>query len=203
MQFLINPFLHIMLLRTTRCLLPLVLKLLLDEDPQVKLNIISKLDVVIQGNNKKSYQLLLKSNDLRKTLVFGSNNNLSQHIIPAISSLSKDKNWRTRLTMIELTSFITDLMGKKFFHNQLWNIYIAWLNDPVFSIRKAASINLKDLTLLLGPKFVKQTLLDCLVEMSVQNHYKERITALFALTVSTVTEEKKERDVLTEKNTYI
>lgn len=53
MQFLINPFLHIMLLRITHRLLPLVLKLLLDEDPQVKLNIISKLDVVIQGNNKK------------------------------------------------------------------------------------------------------------------------------------------------------
>lgn len=119
---------------------------------------------------------------------------MSQHIIPAISSLSKDKNWRTRLTMIELTSFITDLMGKTFFHNQLWNIYKVWLNDPVFSIRKAASINLKDLTLLLGPKFVKQTLLNCLVEMSVQNHYKERITALFALTVSTVTERKKKRE---------
>ncbi|GAA5802111.1 hypothetical protein HPULCUR_007572 [Helicostylum pulchrum] len=146
---------------TTHCLLPLFLKLLLDQDPQVKLNMISNLDVIVQA--------------------FGSNN-LSQHVIPAISSLSKDKDWRTRLTMIELTSFITDLMGKKFFHQQLWNMYIAWLNDPVFSIRKAASINLKSLTGLLGPKFVKQTLLDCLIEMSVQDHHKTRITALFALT---------------------
>lgn len=131
-------------------------------------------------------------------LAFGSNN-LSQHVIPAISSLSKDKDWRTRLTMIELTSFITDLMGKKFFHQQLWNMYIAWLNDPVFSIRKAASINLKSLTGLLGPKFVKQTLLDCLIEMSVQDHHKTRITALFALTVSTVTNKQNKKR---EKRTY-
>lgn len=57
MQFLIYPFL---LLRTTHCLLPLFLKLLLDQDPQVKLNMISNLDVIVQGNSQKKNHYLQK-----------------------------------------------------------------------------------------------------------------------------------------------
>ena len=74
-------------------LLPVFLTLLKDEFPDVRLNIISKLDQVNQ--------------------VIGVDL-LSQELLPAIKDLAEDIHWRVRLAIIEYIPLLASQMGTAF-----------------------------------------------------------------------------------------
>ena len=60
--------------------------------------------------------------------------------------LAEDKSWRVRQAIIEYIPLLASQLGRAFFDDQLGNLCLSWLGDNVFSIREAATVNLKKLT---------------------------------------------------------
>ncbi|KAI7827721.1 protein phosphatase regulatory subunit Paa1 [Kickxella alabastrina] len=131
---------------TIQSLLPLLLRLLKDSFPEVRLNIISKLDR--RGHDS-----------------------LSRSLLPAIVELAEDKQWRVRLAIIEY-----------FFDEQLSNLCMSWLGDPVYSIREAATVNLKKLTEVFGVDWARATIIPKILAMATHPNYLYRMTTIFAIT---------------------
>ena len=114
---------------TLAMLLPLFLRLLKDSSPQVRLNIISKLEAV---NAVIGVRLL------------------SQSLLPAIAELSCDRAWRVRLAIIEFVPLLASQLGPDFFGAELTALCMRWLTDPVAAIREAAAGNLRKLAEVFG-----------------------------------------------------
>lgn len=148
---------------TIEHLLTLFLQLLKDEFPEVRLNIISKLEVV---NDVIGIELLSKA------------------LLPAIVQLAEDKQWRVRQAIIEYIPLLAKQLGVAFFDDQLANLCMGWLGDPVFSIREAATINLRKLTEVFGVEWAKETIIPKVMEMGQNVNYLHRMTTVFAITVS-------------------
>lgn len=109
---------------------------------------------------------------------------LSQSLLPAIVDLAEDKQWRVRLAIIEYIPLLASQLGVGFFDEKLLNLCLSWLGDAVFSIRDAATTNLKKLVEIFGHDWAKNTVLPQVMEMAHNNNYLYRMTTLFALTVS-------------------
>lgn len=114
---------------TNEHILPIFLAMLRDESSDVRLNLFKRVE------------------DLNMVLGI---ENLSQSIIPALTELSQDKNWRIKLSVVELFPTLGRQLGESFFNDKLCPICLVWLNDNVFSIREAAIKNLRQLTEIFG-----------------------------------------------------
>lgn len=147
---------------TTEHLLPLFLQLLKDEFPDVRLNIISKLETV---NQVIGIELL------------------SQSLLPAIVELAEDKQWRVRLAIIDYIPLLATQLGVRFFDEKLGALCMSWLGDSVFSIRDAATINLRKLTEVFGVDWAKQTIIPKVLAMGTHPNYLYRMTTIFSITV--------------------
>ncbi|KAH9946621.1 ARM repeat-containing protein [Amylocystis lapponica] len=147
---------------TIEHLLPLFLHLLKDEFPEVRLNIISKLE---QVNAVIGIELL------------------SESLLPAIVELAEDKSWRVRQAIIEYIPLLANQLGKPFFDEQLGNLCMSWLGDTVYSIREAATINLKKLTEVFGVEWAKVQIVPKVVGMGQHPNYLYRMTTVQAITV--------------------
>ncbi|KAH8120343.1 ARM repeat-containing protein [Phellopilus nigrolimitatus] len=146
---------------TIENLLPLFLHLLKDEFPEVRLNIISKLEMV---NSVIGIDLL------------------SQSLLPAIVELAEDKSWRVRQAIIEYIPLLATQLGRAFFDEQLGNLCLSWLGDNVFSIREAATVNLKKLTEVFGVEWSKNTIVPKVLAMGSHPNYLFRMTTVLAIT---------------------
>ncbi|KAI7868704.1 armadillo-type protein [Spinellus fusiger] len=145
---------------TIEYLLPLFLQLLKDEFPDVRLNIISQLEHVNQ--------------------VIGVDR-LSQSLLPAIVELAEDKQWRVRLAIIEYIPLLAKQLGVVFFDDKLLRLCMSWLCDAVFSIREAATTNLRQLVDTFGGAWATETVIPQIVEMAHHTNFLFRMTSLFAL----------------------
>ncbi|KAF9164346.1 hypothetical protein DFQ26_001557 [Actinomortierella ambigua] len=146
---------------TTEHLLPLFLQLLKDEFPDVRLNVISKLETV---NEVIGIELL------------------SQSLLPAIVELAEDKQWRVRLAIIDYIPLLATQLGVEFFDEKLSALCMSWLGDSVFSIRDAATVNLRKLTEAFGVGWAKQTIIPKVLAMGTHPNYLYRMTTIFAIT---------------------
>ncbi|CAI7849377.1 unnamed protein product [Closterium sp. NIES-54] len=129
---------------TIEHLLPLFLALLKDEFPDVRLNIISKLDQVNQ----------VMGMDL-----------LSQSLFPAIVELSEDRHWRVRLAIIEYIPLLAGQLGMEFFDEKLKDLCMKWLEDQgqlgmEFFDKKLKDLCMKWLEDQLGMEFFDEKLKD-------------------------------------------
>ncbi|GBG78322.1 hypothetical protein CBR_g26350 [Chara braunii] len=147
---------------TIEQLLPIFLSLLKDEFPDVRLNIISKLDQVNQ--------------------VIGIDL-LSQSLLPAIVELAEDRHWRVRLAIIEYIPLLASQLGVEFFDDKLGSLCMSWLNDQVYSIREAATVNLKRLAEEFGPEWAQTHIVPQVLKLIDNNHYLYRMTVLFAISL--------------------
>ncbi|KAJ1842798.1 protein phosphatase 2A structural subunit [Coemansia sp. RSA 2703] len=59
---------------------------------------------------------------------------------------------------------------------------MSWLGDPVFSIREAATINLKKLTEVFGVDWARSTIIPKILAMANHPNYLYRMTTIFAIT---------------------
>ncbi|KAK6523250.1 Polyamine N-acetyltransferase 1 [Orbilia ellipsospora] len=141
-------------------LLPMFLQMLKDEFPDVRLHIISKLELV---NEVIGIELL------------------SQSLLPAIVQLAEDKQWRVRLAIIEYIPLLASQLGVEFFDEKLGGLCMGWLGDTVFSIREAATTNLKKLTEVFGVDWAKNTIIPKVMNMGVHPNYLYRMTTCFAI----------------------
>jgi len=146
---------------TIEHLLPLFLHLLKDEFPEVRLNIISKLD---QVNKVIGIELL------------------SESLLPAVVELAEDKSWRVRQAIIEYMPLLATQLGKQFFDEQLGTLCMSWLGDTVYSIREAATVNLKKLTEAFGVEWARVAIVPKVVGMAKHPNYLYRMTTVQAIT---------------------
>ncbi|KAI9735329.1 MAG: Polyamine N-acetyltransferase 1 [Claussenomyces sp. TS43310] len=142
-------------------LLPMFLQMLKDEFPDVRLHIISKLELVNQ--------------------VIGIEP-LSQSLLPAIVQLAEDKQWRVRLAIIEYIPLLASQLGQAFFDEKLSSLCMGWLGDTVFSIREAATHNLKKLTEVFGVGWASEAIIPKVMAMGAHPNYLYRMTTCFAIT---------------------
>ncbi|KAK3713029.1 protein phosphatase 2A structural subunit [Vermiconidia calcicola] len=145
---------------TTEHLLPMFLQMLKDEFPDVRLNIISKLE---QVNNVIGIELL------------------SQSLLPAIVQLAEDKQWRVRLAIIQYVPLLASQLGVKFFDEKLSSLCMSWLGDTVFSIREASTQNLKKLTEVFGVEWASSAIVPKVAAMAEHPNYLYRMTTCFAV----------------------
>ena len=71
----------------------------------------------------------------------------------------------------------------EFFDEKLGNLCMSWLGDCVFSIREAATINLRKLTEVFGVEWAKTTIIPKVLNMAQHANYLYRMTTIFAITV--------------------
>jgi serine/threonine-protein phosphatase 2A regulatory subunit A len=109
---------------------------------------------------------------------------LSQSLLPAIVQLAEDKQWRVRLAIIEYIPLLAGQLGVKFFDEQLSMLCMRWLGDPVFSIREAATQNLKKLTEVFGVDWANDSIIPKVMAMGQHPNYLHRMTTCFAISVS-------------------
>ena len=110
-------------------------------------------------------------------------NLLAQSLLPAIVELAEDKSWRVRQAIIEYIPLLATQLGRQFFDDQLANLCMSWLGDPVFSIREAATVNLKKLTEVFGVEWAKVQIVPKVVGMGQHPTYLFRMTTVQAITV--------------------
>jgi serine/threonine-protein phosphatase 2A regulatory subunit A len=108
---------------------------------------------------------------------------LSQSLLPAIVQLAEDKQWRVRLAIIEYIPLLASQLGVKFFDEQLNSLCLGWLADTVYSIREAATINLKKLTEVFGVEWAEQSIIPNVTSMGQHPNYLYRMTTCFAISV--------------------
>lgn len=109
---------------------------------------------------------------------------LSQALLPAIMELAEDKQWRVRQAIIEYIPLLATQLGVEFFDEQLSNLCMSWLSDAVFSIREAATVNLRKLTEVFGVPWAKEAIIPKVLEKAEKPNYLDRMTTVFAITVS-------------------
>ena len=166
-------------LRTTAHLLPMFLQMLKDDFPDVRLHIISKLELVNQGRHHPRAQ----TDSARLCLAVIGIELLSQSLLPAIVQLAEDKQWRVRLAIIKYIPLLASQLGVKFFDEKLSNLCMSWLGDSVFSIREAATQNLKKLTEVFGIDWAKDAIIPKVMAMGQHPNYLYRMTTCFAVSV--------------------
>jgi serine/threonine-protein phosphatase 2A regulatory subunit A len=164
---------------TIEHLLGLFLQLLKDDFSEVRLNLISKLEMVNNGRFSR-----YSSQEWCLTLLVIGIDRLSQALLPAIMELAEDKQWRVRQAIIEYIPLLATQLGVEFFDDKLGALCMSWLGDTVFSIREAATINLKKLTDVFGVEWAKTTIIPKVLGMGEHPNYLYRMTTIFAITVS-------------------
>lgn len=108
---------------------------------------------------------------------------LSDCLLPAIVELAEDKSWRVRQAIIEYIPLLATQLGRQFFDDQLGNLCMSWLGDTVFSIREAATVNLKKLTEVFGVEWARHTIVPKVMGMGAHPNYLFRMTTVQAITV--------------------
>lgn len=98
--------------------------------------------------------------------------------------LAEDKQWRVRLAIIEYIPLLASQLGVAFFDEQLNSLCLGWLADTVYSIREAATINLKKLTEVFGVDWAERSIMPRVTQMGTHPNYLYRMTTCFAISVS-------------------
>lgn len=88
-----------------------------------------------------------------------------------------------RLAIIEYIPLLASQLGVEFFDEQLSDLCMGWLGDTVFSIREAATENLKKLTEVFGVEWSKASIIPKVMAMGQHPNYLYRMTTCFAVSV--------------------
>ena len=89
-----------------------------------------------------------------------------------------------RLAIIEYIPLLASQLGVKFFDEKLSSLCMGWLGDTVFSIRDAATRNLKKLTEVFGVEWASEAIIPKVMAMGSHPNYLYRMTTCFAISVS-------------------
>lgn len=89
-----------------------------------------------------------------------------------------------RLAIIEYIPLLASQLGVKFFDEKLSNLCMGWLGDTVFSIREAATHNLRKLTEVFGVEWASEAIIPKVMTMGNHPNYLYRMTTCFAISVS-------------------
>lgn len=94
--------------------------------------------------------------------------------MPAIVELAEDSKWRVRLAIIEYMPALAGQLGQEFFDQKLRGLCMGWLNDHVYAIREAATLNMKKLVEQFGAQWAEQAIIPMILVMSRNKNYLHR-----------------------------
>lgn len=106
---------------------------------------------------------------------------LLQSLLPAIVDLAEDRQWRVREAIIEYIPLLAQQLGRDFFDAQLSSLCTAWLGDCVYSIREAATVNIRRLVETFGVEWARHAIVPKVLAMYEHPNYLYRMTTLFAV----------------------
>ncbi|EGR34834.1 hypothetical protein IMG5_000620 [Ichthyophthirius multifiliis] len=106
---------------------------------------------------------------------------LSQSIIPALTDLAQDKNWRIRQSSIEIISFFAKEIGQEFLNDKILKILMDWLQDKVYAVRESAVISVKNILQNLGSSWTEKNVMTKILNLSNQPNYLHRETVIFTI----------------------
>jgi serine/threonine-protein phosphatase 2A regulatory subunit A len=150
--------------KSIELLVPLFVRLLKDDYSDVRLNIISKLDVL-------------------QTVV--GKDVVANQILTEVAALADDPQWRVRLAICEQMPSLGKSLGRDGFDTSklsLASVALNWLSDNVFAIRNAAATTLADTTKVLGEGWAKEKVFPKIAAMGAEKAYLSRLTALVVIT---------------------
>jgi len=108
---------------------------------------------------------------------------LQQSIIPSLSELSQDKNWRIKLSVVEQFPVLARQLGESFFNEKLNPICLTWLKDQIFTIREAALNNFKQLTVVFGHQWASRNVIPKIMWQASDANYLHRVTPLISMSI--------------------
>lgn len=108
---------------------------------------------------------------------------LQQSIIPSLSELSQDKNWRIKLSVVEQFPVLARQLGEQFFNEKLNPICLTWLKDTIFTIREASLNNFKQLTINYGNQWAIKNVIPKVMWQHTDPNYLHRLTPLFFMAI--------------------
>ena len=88
------------------------------------------------------------------------------------------------MAIIEYIPLLASQLGVEFFDEKLSTLCMSWLGDTVFSIREAATKNLKKLTEVFGVSWASEAIIPKVMAMGQHPNYLYRMTTCFAISVS-------------------
>lgn len=104
-------------------------------------------------------------------------------MLPAIIQLAGDKQWRVRLAIIEQTPLVASQLGQSFFNSSLIGLTLSLLEDPVYAVRQASILAIKQLSIHFGAPWMIEFILPKIIDCGHSKHYLNRMTALFTINV--------------------
>ncbi|KAI8344676.1 armadillo-type protein [Chlamydoabsidia padenii] len=148
-------------------------------------------DLVIDTNQQ--VRAAVAANISALAPIFGKDVTI-EYLLPLFLQLLKDDSSDVRLNIIsklenvnkEYIPFLASQLGVAFFDERLLQLCISWLGDTVFSVRDAATTNLKQLVEIFGCDWAKQTVLPQVMSLAHNENYLYRMTTLFALSTMAV-----------------
>lgn len=117
-------------------ILKCILKILNDEYPNVRLHVISNICGGM-GEDESQEKNENKNNDKKFDISL-----LEESILPSITELTLNGDWRVRLGIIEKFPALAKKFGVELFDNKLFNLCMASLEDTVADVRFSAASNL-------------------------------------------------------------
>ena len=148
---------------TTSTLVPILLKLLKDEEAEVRLNIINKINVLIP--------------------VLG-HDQVASLFTPIIIELAKDTKWRVRLSIVEKVTYLAQQLGPQVFDKSLKEIVIIALSDAVHAVRTSAAEQVGEIVKVLGYDWCIKKLLPQIFGLYEQSvSYLHRIVPVIVIGV--------------------
>lgn len=182
--------------------LPILEKLSVDENEQVRVSLASKITYMAKIMDKEDcvYRLvpiliaMLKdeSPDVPLQIISHLENVnevvgieiLKENLLPCIQELSIDLNWRVRLAVIENIPVLAKQLKLEIFQDKLNLLCLNFLWDNVYSIRSAAIQNLKKLCEIFGSDWANEEIIKKLLQSKsdILQVFTFRITLLQALT---------------------
>lgn len=108
-------------------------------------------------------------------------NNIKNYIIPMILEASNEKNWRSRLAIVEYLPKLCKEVGYDLFKERLMEFMNSFLFDHFSAIREQAISNLITLTEIFGYEKTKEMILNGVSSLSSSKNYLFRITTLHIL----------------------
>lgn len=146
---------------TTKDILPVFLLLLRDENSEVRLNLFKRLE------------------DLNSVVGI---EDLQTSLLPSVEELAKDKNWRFKIQVINQFPMLAKQLGETFFNDKLSLFCDQWIKDNIYSVREAALVNYKELTVIFGEDWCISRALPSLFALQSEISYLHRLTVLFGMT---------------------
>jgi len=143
-----------------RDIVPIILTLLKDEFPEVRLNVIKNLESITQSFEMKAFR---------------------QALLPSVRELSTDANWRVRTGIIALTPNLAKNLGQEFF-KEMDPAPLSWMGDQVSEVRQCAAKNLTHLGKVFGDSWVTEQLIPKLIQKGNESpQFLQRIVVLEAI----------------------